>query len=544
MKKIYFLFASLMGIASLTSCSDDDGDSVSGARFEGMIDKISGIGGTVNVNVISEAKWVISKTDSCSWFHVTPFTSYGNETVTVDVDPSEQNGVRKGYIYLSVDGMKVDSLLISQGELSIPTAPGAIQGQDAAEAGEIVLLTADSLPDAQQYRWYLNGNVIATTAERTYEAILPGKYAVAGVNSLGEGEKSPEKDVNISKHYVFDRIELAEYKGDAYNSYSQSYHLILTKKVSEITEIGLDLIVTDKAPADADNAHLSSRTYKVCDPYQNDFNFDGRVEGNDEYSLTPWSGDAYGSYLFIRKAGAIVPGSVAYFHKSADMSISVEEDTDGHYVIKGSDLDCFNAIIKKSVNEWGSVSTTIESKEERGLFSFAFEGNVKFENMGVGFNQYSYRSENFAGNYTNKHCESIGVQYDSTNKKVWRVGISEFEGLSESGWELSGYFYPTSTTDPTGVYVVSNVAGKEIPGTVDRGWSRGGYTGTGLTATYWEGLTRKSVVYAQPAANSYVKIEKTGVAKYRVTVLAVDAQGHLLLLSGESVLEFTPMSSY
>lgn len=542
MRKIYF-FLTIFSALVLASCSDDDDTVSSSAKFEGSIENVSALGQTVTVKVVSDTKWTISKSEGADWFHVTPFTSTGNEDIKVEVEPTLATEMRQGVIYLSTETGLTDSLTVKQNTLTFPAVPGAIEGQTAADYGQTITLTADSVTDAQAYVWYRNGEAFEETAGRTLDVMVPGKYQVSAKNSLGESDLSPEKELTFSTDIVLDQVESAEYIGSQANGYSYSYQMVLTKKIDNTTEIGFFGTFTDDKPADADNAWLSTRDYKICDPYKNNFKFEGRCEGNDEYSLTPWSGDPYGSYFFIKKNGSIVPLSVTYLHKDETNSIKIVNNN-GHYTIKGENLKTWNAIIKTEVSDWGSVSRSIVSREERPDFSLSFEGDITFANEGIDQMSFSYKSpDQFTGDYTNTDCQTIGISYYPKEPGVWRIGIGEQAGLDGSGWEASADFYPENNSDITGLYVIGQNADKQIPGTVQRGFMRYNTYGTGLIAMYWVGLTRKSIVFGQPARNSYMRIEKTGASQYRVTLVIVDELGHKVTLGGEQVVEFTPVSN-
>lgn len=93
------------------------------------------------------------------------------------------------------------------------------------------------------------------------------------------------------------------------------------------------------------------------------------------------------------------------------------------------------------------------------------------------------------------HCFNAIIYYDPNNPGTWRFAIGEDSSLSGSGWDVTGPSYISSNRDLTDLYVISNEPDHKTLGTADRGRLRGNTTGAGVTASYWEGLIRKTYVY-------------------------------------------------
>ena len=84
-------------------------------------------------------------------------------------------------------------------EKSAPGAAGAISGATANECpATTVALSIGEIENAASYKWYKDGTAISGATSRNYTAIESGSYAVAGVNSEGEGAKSAAHVVTIA----------------------------------------------------------------------------------------------------------------------------------------------------------------------------------------------------------------------------------------------------------------------------------------------------------------------------------------------------------
>lgn len=80
-----------------------------------------------------------------------------------------------------------------------PAAAGAITGATANVCpAHDVSLSVGEVKNAESYQWYKDGAKITGATVTTYTATASGEYAVAGVNSVGEGTKSAAHAVTIS----------------------------------------------------------------------------------------------------------------------------------------------------------------------------------------------------------------------------------------------------------------------------------------------------------------------------------------------------------
>lgn len=524
------MLLAMAAVLPLASCSDNDDADDTYARFSGEIGHISGIGATVNIKVESNTAWTLSKPKDATWYHVTPSMSHGDEQLTVEIDPTTATQGRRGVIYLSTAAL-TDSIVFEQGQLQIPGTPTAIKGLDTADPGTPIILTCDSLPDAQEYHWYRDTTLYATTTAPRLEVLLSGKYSVAGYNSVGEGEKSPVKDVEFSHNYVFDNVEKAEYIGGSYNL---AYQVILTKKVSETTEIGFFGTFYENKPADLNNITLPARDYLCIQPYENDYKAPGTIAPSTEYSIVPSGTDPFkGCYFFIRKNGKVVEGSQFYLTDSRDSKITVQR-SGNEYTMTSTPMAASYA--KIGMSEWGSK--TVLSMTDVGSYTMSFKGTINFTNNSQEYWDYAYDKNQFSTNYQNLSCERFTLVYDPKNPDTWTFNFAEQNGLAGKGWSVNGTFYTASKehTVPTGVYLVGKDVKAKEPGTLLRGYSRYG-SSAGLIATYWEGLTKGSEVYGQPTPDSYLKIEKVSTATYRVTLRMYDSSGHRLTLRFTGLVE-------
>lgn len=89
-----------------------------------------------------------------------------------------------------------------------PEPAPAPKKEAPAKAGAITLkeiniesieLSVAAISDAESYRWYKDGAKVEDTTTPRYVATESGKYKVAGVNSVGEGEPSEEVQVTLLK---------------------------------------------------------------------------------------------------------------------------------------------------------------------------------------------------------------------------------------------------------------------------------------------------------------------------------------------------------
>lgn len=529
-RKYLFVLLAIAATLPLASCSDNEDADGTYARFSGKIENIAGIGATVNIHVEANTAWTLSKPKNGTWYHVTPSTSRGDEQLTVEIDPTTQAEKRRGVIYLSTATL-TDSIVFEQNQLQIPGKPGAIQGLDTADPGTPIILTCDSLPDAQVYHWYRDTTLYATTTVPRLEVLLSGKYSVAGYNSIGEGEKSPAKDVEYSHHYSFDNVEKAEYIGGSYNL---AYQVVLTKKVSETTEIGFFGTFYEEKPADLNNITLPARDYLCIQPFENDYKAPGTIAPSSEYSIVPWGTDPFkGCYFFVRKNGKIVEGSQFYLTDSRDSKITVQRN--GHDYTMTSTLMAAS-YAKIGMSDWGGK--TVLSMTDVGAYSMSFKGTINFTNNSQEYWDYAYDKNQFTANYQNLNCERFTLTYDRKNPGAWTFNLSEESGLSGKGWSVNGTFYTASKeyTVHTGVYPVGKDAKAKEPGTLLRGYSHYG-SADGLIATYWDALTKGNEVYGQPTPDSYLKIEKVSTATYRVTLRMYDSSGHRLTLRYTGLVE-------
>lgn len=529
-RKYLFVLLAIAAALPLASCSDNEDADGTYARFSGKIENIAGIGATVNINVESNTAWTLSKPKDGTWYHVTPSTSRGDEQLTVEIDPTTQAEKRRGVIYLSTATL-TDSIVFEQNQLQLPGKPGAIQGLDTADPGTPIILTCDSLSDAQVYHWYRDTTLYATTTVPRLEVLLSGKYSVAGYNSIGEGEKSPAKDVEYSHHYSFDNVEKAEYIGGSYNL---AYQVVLTKKVSETTEIGFFGTFYEEKPADLNNITLPARDYLCIQPFENDYKAPGTIAPSSEYSIVPWGSDPFkGCYFFVRKNGKIVEGSQFYLTDSRDSKITVQRN--GHdYTMMSTPMAASYA--KIGTSDWGGK--TVLSMTDVGAYSMSFKGTINFTNNSQEYWDYAYDKNQFTANYQNLTCKRFTLTYDRKNPGAWTFNLSEESGLSGKGWSVNGTFYTASKeyTVHTGVYPVGKDAKAKEPGTLLRGYSHYG-SADGLIATYWDALTKGDEVYGQPTPDSYLKIEKVSTATYRVTLRMYDSSGHRLTLRYTGLVE-------
>lgn len=529
-RKYLFMLLALAVILPLASCSDNEDADGTYARFAGKIEPISGIGAKVNVNVESNTAWALSKPKDGTWYHVTPSTSRDDEQLTVEIDPTTQSEGRRGVIYLSTTTL-TDSIVFEQNKLQLPGASGMIKGLDTADPGTPIILTCDSLPDAQEYHWYRDTTLYATTTVPHVEVLLSGKYSVAGYNSIGEGEKSPAKEVEYSRHYTFDNVEKAEYIGGSYNL---AYQVVLTKKVSETTEIGFFGTFYEEKPADLNNITLPARDYLCIQPIENDYKAPGTIAPSSEYTIVPWGNDPFtGCYFFIRKNGKIVEGSQYYLTDSRDSKITVQRN--GHdYTMNSTPMQASYA--KIGMSDWGSK--TVLSMTDVGAYSMSFKGTINFTNNSQEYWDYAYDKNQFTGNYQNLNCERFSLSYNPKEPGTWNFNFSEESGMAGKGWSVNGTFYTASKdlTVHTGIYLVAKDVKAKEPGTLLRGYSHYG-SADGLIATYWDALKKGDEVYGQPVPDSYLKIEKVSTATYRITLRMYDSSGHHLTLRYTGLLE-------
>jgi hypothetical protein len=194
MRKNYLVLAACCTAALFAACSSDD-DNNGGASSTPAKAVIAGVGANA-----CPAESVILATVADG---ATSFVWYSGDTKIAGATGANYEVTASGNY--SAAGVNADgegprsdmkAVIIS----SCATAPvkAVIVGGDAnACPATDVLLTAVA-SGAASYKWYNGATVITGATAATYVVTATGNYSAAGVNDVGEGEKSDPKAVTIS----------------------------------------------------------------------------------------------------------------------------------------------------------------------------------------------------------------------------------------------------------------------------------------------------------------------------------------------------------
>ncbi len=152
--------------------------------------------------ITASGDWVITKPDEAGWVNVNPSKGSGITTVTVTALNNMTEDSREAILKVVSSSTKESKEIrvVQQGSRP-PANAGNIAGNEANNCPYTVAvdLSVEPIARAVSYKWYCNGQVIATTTEPTYAATQTGAYTVAGVNGNGEGTPSSEKRITVTQ---------------------------------------------------------------------------------------------------------------------------------------------------------------------------------------------------------------------------------------------------------------------------------------------------------------------------------------------------------
>ncbi|MCI2081707.1 MAG: BACON domain-containing protein [Bacteroidales bacterium] len=193
-RKLPVVVAVLITVISTVSCKKTETYSLSVDYDQST--EISAEGGSATFNIMSDMKWAVTNDDS--WI-IGINTREGEGKGSVKVSFAPNNSADSRISVFRVDaGKDYEEVVIRQAAGELPDAAGIITESGLTE--ETATLTVDSIGKAVSYKWYKDNSVMQISSVRTLVATESGKYKVTGVNSIGEGEASPEIAVTIS-HY-------------------------------------------------------------------------------------------------------------------------------------------------------------------------------------------------------------------------------------------------------------------------------------------------------------------------------------------------------
>lgn len=512
----------MVAVATFASCSGSEKDSLF-ARFADKPEVISGIGDTITVQVESNTQWQLTKQEGDTWYHVTPASGEGNSTLTIVVDPTtDSQKDRTGKLTIT-GGTASETLDITQGNLLPPADAGAITGKDTGEAGETITLTVPAIENAEQYQWFRNGVLVATTKEPSYGANLDGSYTVCGVNPMGKGKPSVSKTVKFKRDYSFDTTVQATVVGGGFTYYV----LELKKTIDSETEIHAWFKLGEDAPSDLNNIYLPARSYVALEPYQNNYTSKGIVYPATPSTVVtdPFTNDPpQAGRVYITKNGTVLEGSELFFKDSKDNKITVTRNGN-HYVISGT-LACVQPEL--ITDEYG---TSVKDLKDNGSVNLHFDGTISFKNSAYDYGKYYYNAGNVLGQDINITSKSARMLYSKKNPGQWFFEMDEGASYTDPGWSVVDYFYSTNPTEPSGTYVVSKNVKSVDPGTMPRGYYLNNSFGGFYATHYSDVTTRDKLVLGQPNINSYLKIEKLSSTVYRMTLIFYDMEGHRLKMT-------------
>jgi hypothetical protein len=195
MRKNYLVLAAYCTAALFTACSSDDDNNNGVANSTPAKAAIAGAGANV-----CPAESVILATMADG---ATSFVWYNGDTkITGATGTSYEVTASGNYSAAGVnadgEGPRSDEKAVIIASCATAPVKAVIVGDDANSCpGTTVLLTAVA-DGATSYQWYDDNVEITGATAATYEVAGSGTYSVAGVNTVGTGEKSDPKAVTIN----------------------------------------------------------------------------------------------------------------------------------------------------------------------------------------------------------------------------------------------------------------------------------------------------------------------------------------------------------
>lgn len=223
LKTRLLVFAVVLPAMCISGCKDPDKISVNPDKIT-----MAGEGETRYVQVTASSDWRV--TNAPDWIAFDEASGSGSRKMEVTVrrnDDAERN-----FDLQLKSGDNICILKITQ-PLGKPEAAGEIQATENHDGTYNLSIT--ELPHATSYKWYLNNVAISGADQSSYTATESGLYKVAGVNAVGEGQASPEKEITgISQ--LIDKLvgtwTVAEYVINNVDKVIQNDHDIVISKVS------------------------------------------------------------------------------------------------------------------------------------------------------------------------------------------------------------------------------------------------------------------------------------------------------------------------
>ena len=391
-------------------------------------------------------------------------------------------------------------------ETTVPADAGVISGTETPATGERVILSVEEIQGAETYRWYKDGEEFQDTELNEVQITESGTYSVAGVNSIGEGNPSPDKTVTYDPNKFMYYDAAASYEGGDFN---KAYNVTLTTDLGAGKTIGVKIIFYHESPEDPDNIVLPAMTYVSLWPYLNNYTAVGTVAPNDMWSHA-------GSYFFTTQDGEELTDEGKYFmNDGGSVTVTKEGDT---YTITGT-VECIASTGEESV----------------GTYSFSWSGELNFKNNWKEYNTYYFHQDDLE---EDMHLGTMGATsglyhwglYDgyTTDGHFWHFELWHAAGdLTQPSNDIMVDFYTPAEDGakvPEGTFRIAEEPRKGVPMTADRGYYYNEYLGTKMQ--YWDGTTYTTHVLAQPNDESYITFTNNNDGTYTVEVKIFDSLGH------------------
>jgi hypothetical protein len=244
MKKLVLLFAVIATL--FIGCKKDKSDTLN-VSPENLTFAAAGEAKTLTVD--ADIAWTV--TSDAAWCTVNPASGSASGTITVTAAPyTEQTADRTAKV--TVKGNSINRIVnVTQTKVPAATekpAKATVSGKSKNDCPETTVTLTAAATGAASFKWYNGNTEIAGATGKDYVVTATGTYYAAGVNNIGEGDKSDAKAVEIvtceGGDLLIDKL-VGEWEGVSvfvfYNSSTQQWnaadiiHSISVTKVNNTT---------------------------------------------------------------------------------------------------------------------------------------------------------------------------------------------------------------------------------------------------------------------------------------------------------------------